>query len=366
MSRFFALAIACSAALIVPATASAAGTTAVTGGVLTYTATGAGANDLAISFVNGYYVLADPGGGTLGPGAGCQADGPHQVKCGWPGVTSVSVDLGDGNDTLTTSLAITPITAHGGRGNDTLTGGGSSDTLDGGAGVDTLNGGAGSDTITARDGEADTVTCGSDTDSVVADPGDSVAADCEGVDTGAGPLVAAPSTSPVAPAPDSSAASPAPLETGAATTSAGGGSSGGRLTDPPAVTLTQKAATASPGGVVGIAVGCPAGATGGCTGSIALVLPAQNAKRRDGVTSARRRKVIKRRRISRNRRFHIAAAHRKTVAVRLSSGARKMLCRRRKLVVQVNVALSQQGGRTARSTETITVRAARRRAPRRC
>jgi hypothetical protein len=45
----------------------------------------------------------------------------------------------------------------------------------------------GNDTIEARDGEVDSITCGAGTDTVIADPQDVVARDCENVDRGSAP-----------------------------------------------------------------------------------------------------------------------------------------------------------------------------------
>jgi hypothetical protein len=72
-----------------------------------------------------------------------------------------------------------PNTLRGGPGDDTLAGGGDADIIDGGSGADTISGDAGDDVIVARDGEVDRIACGDGVDSVVADPQDVVAADCE-------------------------------------------------------------------------------------------------------------------------------------------------------------------------------------------
>ena len=72
-----------------------------------------------------------------------------------------------------------PNTLRGGAGDDTLAGGGGDDIIDGGTGADTISGDAGDDVILARDGEVDQIACGDGVDSVVADPQDVVAADCE-------------------------------------------------------------------------------------------------------------------------------------------------------------------------------------------
>ena len=72
------------------------------------------------------------------------------------------------------------MTAAGGAGNDTLTGGGSSETFLGGSGNDTINPGGGIDVVSADDGDdqvnvrdstADLARGGAGNDSVVADVG---------------------------------------------------------------------------------------------------------------------------------------------------------------------------------------------------
>ena len=119
-------------------------------------------------------------------------DGPDEVVLRQVGEASELVGLG-GDDRL-----------RGGDGPDRLDGGPGADSLDGGFGDDTIVAGPGRDTISAdlaggdcgplwcklpygndtvdvRDGEADSVTCGAGTDTVLADPADTVAPDCETV-----------------------------------------------------------------------------------------------------------------------------------------------------------------------------------------
>jgi hypothetical protein len=124
-----------------------------------------------------------------------------------------SLSGGGGNDDL-----------HAGDGDDTLDGGSGDDHLDGGFGDDVIVGGPGrdvifgdraggdcgplwckypygNDTIDARDGEIDSITCGAGTDTVLADPQDVVAPDCENVQrTGAAPAPA-PTPTPATPTP---------------------------------------------------------------------------------------------------------------------------------------------------------------------
>ncbi|MGD9617492.1 MAG: calcium-binding protein, partial [Alphaproteobacteria bacterium] len=68
-------------------------------------------------------------------------------------ITQVLFSGGVGNDTLAGLATATPITANGGDGNDSLTGGTGADTLNGDAGNDTLEGHRGADTITGGDGD---------------------------------------------------------------------------------------------------------------------------------------------------------------------------------------------------------------------
>jgi hypothetical protein len=67
------------------------------------------------------------------------------------------------------------------RGPDRLEGRGGRDVVVGGLGQDRLYGGSGSDRIVARDGQRDRIDCGSGFDTVVADPVDRVAKNCENV-----------------------------------------------------------------------------------------------------------------------------------------------------------------------------------------
>jgi putative metal-binding protein/hemolysin type calcium-binding protein len=115
----------------------------------------------------------------------CAANGP-QVTCHGP-VPSFSINLEDGNDTLTTLGVTTPLLIAGGPGNDTLTGGAGADVLDGGAGNDALDGGlgvddyfgeTGDDTIEAFDGNAERIACGGGNDQAHNDFTD-ILAECE-------------------------------------------------------------------------------------------------------------------------------------------------------------------------------------------
>jgi N-acetylglucosamine-6-sulfatase len=86
--------------------------------------------------------------------------------CGGAGPDSIAAL--DGNDAV---LA--------GAGNDTLDGGAGNDELRGGPGSDSIFGGPGDDRLVGRDLVPDYLECGDGNDVVVADPIDTVAADCE-------------------------------------------------------------------------------------------------------------------------------------------------------------------------------------------
>jgi Ca2+-binding RTX toxin-like protein len=135
------------------------------------------------------------------------------------GVQRIVIDAGNGIDVIDGEAGNDSIAGAGGAddlagstGNDVLTGGDGDDALDGGPGADTIGGGTGTDradvsavtatppalsvalngladdgaaqerdTLLARDGFPDTVACGGGHDTAVADPLDTVAADCEAV-----------------------------------------------------------------------------------------------------------------------------------------------------------------------------------------
>jgi Ca2+-binding RTX toxin-like protein len=105
--------------------------------------------------------------------------------------TPSDISGGGGDDTLKASDAADKL--DGGAGNDDIDGGFGDDTIVGGPGQDNISGDRrggdcgpiwckfpfGNDTIDARDGERDSVTCGLGEDTVLADPVDVVAGDCE-------------------------------------------------------------------------------------------------------------------------------------------------------------------------------------------
>jgi hypothetical protein len=88
---------------------------------------------------------------------------------------SLTINAGDGMDTVDASASIVSVMINGNMGNDELTGGTANDTImggggddlmDGGAGMDMLTGQAGNDTMTGGLGD-DTLNGGADTDQIV-------------------------------------------------------------------------------------------------------------------------------------------------------------------------------------------------------
>jgi hypothetical protein len=123
--------------------------------------------------------------GSLTVNADCNNVGGNAV-C--PIASSIAVDMGAGDDTITVGSSVTvPVSLAGGAGNDTLNGGPGPDVLSGGDGVDHLNGfggvddyfgGTGGDFIEAADGNAERISCGAGIDTVHNDVTD-IIAECE-------------------------------------------------------------------------------------------------------------------------------------------------------------------------------------------
>src|SRR4051812_6845315 len=89
-----------------------------------------------------------------------------------------SLNGGQGNDTLDAGAGDDTLT--GDEGDDTLRGGAGNDRTDGGAGADSIDAGDGDDNILAADGVADTIDCGPGNDTITADGADQLV-NCENV-----------------------------------------------------------------------------------------------------------------------------------------------------------------------------------------
>ncbi len=149
----------CTVALALPGSALAS-TLSRSGNTLIYTAAPGEANDVSISLTADEYDVQNFGFDTLtvDPSLGCQS------ICTNPGLTDVSVSLGDGNDKYTGSTTV-PETIDGGEGDDqifashaTMHGGAGNDSLKSGVGPNFLDGGPGDDLLDPFPG--DTVDCG--------------------------------------------------------------------------------------------------------------------------------------------------------------------------------------------------------------
>jgi Ca2+-binding RTX toxin-like protein len=149
-----------------------------------------GSLDVTPTNVEHFSVDANGGADTVS-GAGSTATGATFA-------TSLALDGGAGNDTLTGGSANDTISggagddvidgadgadqASGGDGADTLNGGIGNDALDGGAGNDTINGQDGADALNGADGN-DTMSGGNGNDTLVGGPGDDAMDGGANVDT---------------------------------------------------------------------------------------------------------------------------------------------------------------------------------------
>jgi Ca2+-binding RTX toxin-like protein len=222
--------IAIAAAALVPAFAAqaqAANVTLSDDGVLTYAAAPGEVNNARVSRIPGAFRFADFSA-PLSASGNCVQTGAS-VTCAAAGVRRLQAFTGDRNDAFRVVMTVSPPTLvnsgpgddvvegspaadnlfggtgrdqlRGGPGNDyvdggadadRVTGNGGANTLLGGAGADVLDGsdpqsqdrflaGAGNDLVISRDGRPEPVSCGDGVDRARANPGDSVANDCEQV-----------------------------------------------------------------------------------------------------------------------------------------------------------------------------------------
>ena len=208
------------------------------------------------------------------------------------------------------------VTASGGPGNDTLTGGGSSETFLGGSGNDTITPGGGLDVVSADEGDdqvnvrdrtADVARGGAGNDSVVADPGQLDILD--GFET-------------VDRTPN---ATPPPVDTSTRPVTIRGG------------TVKVNKGRAS------IKVSCPAISPANCTGSLAI----RTANR---VKLASVRAVLQ----LGSARYNLAPGRSKTLKVKLAKGSRRLADRHGRLKVRA-VASTGASGKTATSSRRLTL-----------
>ncbi|MCC5476787.1 hypothetical protein [Streptomyces barringtoniae] len=145
-----------------PAAAQAPGSTAfrLFGSLAVLQARAGVANQVTATVSGTHLILTDTTGIAVGPG--CTRLSPNTADCG--AVTSLAVQLGDGNDTFDGSTA--PINT----------------TVDAGTGIDKVTTGSGNDTIGVQDNApGDNVDCGGGSaDTAFRDTGDTVT-NCERV-----------------------------------------------------------------------------------------------------------------------------------------------------------------------------------------
>ena len=187
MASFAAVLIA---SALLPATASA-GTVGLTGRTIDYTAPDGETNNVRLTRVSqppqAIFQVADTAGLTVAPSnTACTQTSPTVATCQMPpGVdfAGFNIVVADQSDTVVNDTTLSSA-QNGGDGQDDLTGGDGPDFLFDGPGTDTLHGRGGNDRILIRGSFPDFADCGDGVDSVTADLMDTVAADCENVDTG--------------------------------------------------------------------------------------------------------------------------------------------------------------------------------------
>ena len=110
-------------------------------------------NNLTVSLAGGVYTLVDMGGTAVTASGSCTQVLPATVTCPPGGITLLSLDGRDHDDTITLGAGTAAATISGGAGDDVLTGGSAIDTLNGGADADRLDGGAGNDILNGDSGD---------------------------------------------------------------------------------------------------------------------------------------------------------------------------------------------------------------------
>jgi Ca2+-binding RTX toxin-like protein len=262
-----------------------------------------------------------------------------RIKFDRTNLVPFSIDIGSsetlhanglgGDDSVTVGdVGAFSVTAAGGAGNDTLTGGGSPETLLGGSGNDTITAGGGLDVVSGdeggdrvdvRDRTADVARGGGGNDSVVADnPSLDILEGFENVDR-------TPNDKP------KPVGAPPPV-----------------ITPPPAHIATRPVTigggTVKPrGNRASITVRCPATSVGNCTGSFAL----RTAK---SVRFGGLRAVLE----LGNARYDLAPGASKTLKVKLVSGIRRVADRNGRLKARA-VASTGPSGKAAQSSRRLTL-----------
>jgi Putative metal-binding motif len=161
-----ALILALAASALAPAAAHATGVFEKAGPTVIYNAQAGDIDQIAAFETATTIRFTRFGGASFGPGPGCNflANDSNTIDCVKDGVTSVVLNLGDGDDvaSINPSLKI-PVIFNGADGRDGLFGGG---------GIDIFDGGAGDDNVISRDDRAEQVNCGDGHDTAISDDAD--------------------------------------------------------------------------------------------------------------------------------------------------------------------------------------------------
>ena len=274
-----------------------------------------------------------------------QPNGPR-IKFERTNLVPFTIDIGSsetlhanglgGNDTATVgNVGTYEVTAAGGAGNDTLTGGDAPETLLGGSGNDTINAGGaldivsgdeGDDVVDVRDRTVDVARGGEGNDSAVADnPSLDILDGFESVDR-------TPNDDPRpadAPPPGNGppADVPPPVDTSTRPVTIRGGT----------VKVSRTKRTAS------IKVSCPAASSGNCTGSLDVLTAG-------GVKFAGLKVVLK----LGSARYDVAPGATRTVRVKLAKGVERIADRKGNLKVRA-IASTGDSGKTASSSQRLTL-----------
>ena len=262
-----------------------------------------------------------------------------RVKFDRTNLVAFSIDIGTsetlhanglgGDDTVTVGeVGDLSVTAAGGAGNDTLTGGGSPETLLGGTGNDTINAGGaldivsgdeGDDQVDVRDRTADVARGGAGNDSAIADnPSLDTLEGFETVDR-------TPNDEPKPVDPPKPADVPPPVDTSTQPVTIRGGT----------VKVSKRIAS--------FRVSCPAGSAVNCTGSLAL-------RTATSVKLGRLKVVVQ----IGTARYDVAPGASKTVKVKLARGVEHLADRKGHLKV-VAVASTGPAGKVASSSRRATL-----------
>jgi hypothetical protein len=242
-----------------------------------------------------------------------------------------------GDDTITVGeVGGFSVTASGGSGNDTLTGGGSSETFLGGSGNDTITPGGGSDVVFGEEGDdqvnvrdhtADVAFGGDGNDTVVADPGNlDVLVGFENVDRTPGPPPPPVTPPPVTPPPVKPPhVKPPPVGAPPRAVAIGGGK----------VSVRR--------GRAAIRVTCPASSPANCTGSLILraATGGKLARHTLGLQLGRAR-------------YDLAPGRSRTLEVKLAEASKRLAGRNGGLAV-LAVATTGHPGKIAHSSKHLTL-----------